>query len=458
METRIIGIDLSVRAAHKAAILDQASNTFISPVVSFHTDPAEMDRLLSIARSGAANDVRLIAVLEATGMAWYPVSVYLSDRGVEVYRVSGQQVADQRRVYQRRAKSDRIDARILARLPLTLSERIYPLILPTNPQMALQRACRELLRLRRQSTSIKLRLQAMDRLVWLELSDILPPDDPRMYWVREHWYDPWQVLEAGEAAIAQSWLQASEEPSADLAWVSALLRQAERATIVYGSRSRIMGDSLLASVLREQSRLEELESQAHWLCLNTIHPLYRQLHPQRYLETIPGIGQNSAAVYIAFIGDIRRFPSLSEFRGWTGMIPYSKQSGDARVSGLHITQAGPDPIKATAFLNAQVARRWDPQIAAVYHNQMTALGKHYLQAICACATHLLDRVYVILRDNRPYELRDVDGTPVDKDVAHRICQKRYLVPDSVRRHTAHRVRQARREMRLEHLYERRSQK
>ena len=93
-----MGIDLSVRAAHKAVVLDVASNKFVSPGVSFHTDPADMDRLLAIARTGASEDVRLIAVLEATGMAWYPVSAYLSDRGVEVYRVSGQQVAGQRRV------------------------------------------------------------------------------------------------------------------------------------------------------------------------------------------------------------------------------------------------------------------------------------------------------------------------------------------------------------------------
>jgi len=458
METRTLGIDLGIRAAHKAVVLDQASNTFVSPVLSFHTDPADMDRLLSIARSGTSDDVRLIAVLEATGMAWYPVSVYLSSKGVEVYRVSGQQVADQRRVYQRRAKSDRIDARILARLPITLSERIHPLFLPTGPQMALQRACRELLRLTRQSTAIKLRLQATDRLAWLELSHVLSAHDPTLCWVREHWYDPWRVLEAGETAIAQAWLEASGESSPDLSWIPALVRQADRVVAVYGSHQRVAYDYLQTSVLREQARLEELQSQAHLLRLNTIRPLYRQLYPQRYLETIPGIGQDSAAIYIAFIGDVRRFPSLREFQGWAGMIPFSKQSGDARASGLRITQAGPDPIKTTSFLNAQVARLRDPQIAAVYYNQMTHLGKHYLKAMCACASHLLDRVYIVLRDNRPYELRDVDGTPVDKHRAYSICQKLYHVPDNVRRRTAHRVRQTRRETRLERRHEQHSQK
>jgi hypothetical protein len=106
-------------------------------------------------------------------------------------------------------------------------------------------------------------------------------------------------------------------------------------------------------------------------------------------------------------------------------------------------------IKAIAFLDAQVARQWDPQIAAIYFKQMMQLGKHHLQAVCACATHLLDRIYAVLREDRPYQLRDVDGTPVSKRDARRICQERYRVPDEVRRRNNHRVRQARRQRRLE---------
>ncbi|MCX7681128.1 MAG: hypothetical protein N2508_04035 [Anaerolineae bacterium] len=40
MDTRIIGIDLAVETAHKAIVLDLASNRFVTPVLTFHTDPA----------------------------------------------------------------------------------------------------------------------------------------------------------------------------------------------------------------------------------------------------------------------------------------------------------------------------------------------------------------------------------------------------------------------------------
>ncbi len=449
MDTRIIGIDLAVTAAHKAIVLDQSSNQFVTGVVRFHTDPAEIEQVLALARAGTSEPVHLVAVLEATGMSWYMVGVYLERAGVEVYRVNGQQVADLRRVYQRHAKSDRIDARVLARLFLLHPERLHRLLLPSAEQMALQRACRELNRQTRRLSAIKRRLLATDQFAWLGLSDLLDPYQQPALWIRETWYDPWRVHQAGESTIADAWRAASPTQPADTQWIAAFCQRAQQVCTLYGHPATLDYAHLQESVRREQSRLQEAQSQAHFLRLRVVRPLYRHLHPQRHLETLPGVGQDSAAVYIAFIGDIRRFPSLAHFRGWSGLTPFSRQSGEAQARGLHITQAGPSLIKATAFLDASVARLYDPQIAVRYHDQMVNLGKHYLQAICACATHLLDRIYVILRDDRPYQLRDIDDTPLTKRRAYDICRQRYHVPDEVRQRNNHRVRQARAEERIE---------
>jgi transposase len=458
MHTRIIGIDLAVTAVHKAIVLDQTSNRFVSKLLKFHTDPAEMDRVLAAARAGAPDDVRLVAVLEATGMAWYSVGVYLERHGVTVYRVNGQQVADLRRVYQRHAKSDRIDARVLARLPLLCPDRLHRCFFPTGPQMALQRACREVARLTEQVAAGKNRVLATDQFAWLGLADVLPPYEAAAFWVRANWYDPWRVLEAGEDAIAEAWRAVLPEQPADTSWVPCLTRRAQRVVALYGDPERLPYSLLQAHLQREQERICTAQAQVHHLRLKVVRPIYRRLHPQRHLESLQGVGQDSAAVYIAFIGDIGRFPSLRDFRGWSGMTPFSRQSGDAQTKGLHISKAGPNLIKATAFLDAQVARLWDPQIAAVYYKQMMVLGKHHLQAVCACATHLLDRIHAILVEDRPYELRDVDGTPVDKHLARQICQEQYLVPEEVRRRNNHRVRKERRERKVERRLNRRKKK
>ena len=96
-------------------------------------------------------------------------------------------------------------------------------------------------------------------------------------------------------------------------------------------------------------------------------------------------------------------------------------------------------------MNAEVARQWDPQIAAIYYDQMVNKGKHHTQAVCRCATHLLDRVRALLRDARPYHLRDVDGTPLSGELPRQICLKRYLVPEDVRKRNSARARKRRRD-------------
>jgi hypothetical protein len=77
-------------------------------------------------------------------------------------------------------------------------------------------------------------------------------------------------------------------------------------------------------------------------------------------------------------------------------------------------------------------RQRDPQLAALYYDQMVHKGKHHNQAICACATHLLDRVLRVLKEDKPYELRDVDGTPISAAQARVIIAERYTVPEEVR--------------------------
>jgi transposase len=439
MEMRIIGIDLAVKAPHRAVVLDQRTNSFISGLFKFRSYPAGLERVLTKAQAGTSADVQVKAVLEATGMAWYPVSVYLERQGAIVYRVNGQQTADLREVYNRYTKNDRLDARVLARLLLVAPESLHRLWIPTGEQQALQRACREVEQLTQLVSAGKNRVQAIDDWAWLGWP-LNAPYGPRARWLRQHWYNPWRVCSAGAEAIADAWRKDHPDNQEEMDWLAALMRRAKQVTELYGSAQQVDYERLQAYVTRQQQRWQRFAAEKHRLRLQRVRPLYRRLRPHRYLETLQGVGQDSAAIYVAFIGDVRRFPSLRHFRGWSGLVPYSRQSGQGQGSGLRLTQAGPDLIKATAYRNAEVARQWDPQIAAIYYRQMMEYGKHHLQAVCACATHLLNRIYALLRDQRPYELQDVDGTPVSKRRARQICLTRYRVPDDVRRRSNNRVR------------------
>jgi transposase len=451
---RTIGIDLAVSAVHKAVVTDESGH-YVSPILSFRSRWAEIQGLVERAREGVEPDHPVQAVMEPTGMAWFTVAVPLHRLGVTVYMVSGQKVKALRRYFKRHASSDRVSARVLAKIPLLDEESLYPLMLPTPDQMACQRGCKQDDWLQKWITAIKNRLTDIDRFAWPGLDMMLPGQfSPAARLFRREWYDPLRVVEAGEEGLCEAFAGLANSDQG-LVWLGGLVDLALEVLSLYGSES-LDYDQLQREVCRNQRVLAQLEQEQAIVNAETVTPTYRQLHPERHLESLYGVGEKGAAVYASFIGQADRFPDNRHFRGWHGLVPESRQSGDAESKGLHISQAGPNLVKKFAYMNANTARRFDPQIAAIYHDQMVHKGKHHNQAVCACATHLLDRVWVVLRDHRPYDLRDVDGTPVTPEQARAIISARYTVPEKVRQQTNRRARKERAEKRLEDQRKRRS--
>ena len=158
---RTIGIDLAVTTAHKAVVAD-AQGHVLTPVFTFHTSPIGLERVLARAREGDPATA-LQVVMEPTGMAWFPIAVFFARHAVPIFLVNSQEVADLRRYYQRHAKSDRIDTRVLVRLPLVNPDKLHRLHLSNATTMACQRACKQLDRLDGQIVALKNRIEAIDR-------------------------------------------------------------------------------------------------------------------------------------------------------------------------------------------------------------------------------------------------------------------------------------------------------
>lgn len=438
MSTRIIGIDLAVTAEHQAAILDPASKQFVVKQMAFRSLPDDLDRLLQRARAGAGAEPEVIVVLEATSMAWHPVGIYLAAHGAQVYRVNGRMTKDLRRVRSPHARSDRIDCQVLANLYNTYPQELDPLYIPSGAQLTLQRACRAFGRRRTALSASDNRLTAYDNWVWQGLSRLVPA--AALPWVRNTWYNPWQVVETGVEDLSSAWRQVPASKDDDGAWIAPWVARAQTLTRLFVTPDTIDYPALMTAIRYELSQQAQAEQEQQRLLSTVILPLYHQLYPACPLPSIYGVGEASAAIYMAFIHTIDRFPNVESFRQWTGMTPTANQSGNAQTKGLPITQAGPSLIKATLFLDANVARQWDPQLARIYYNQMVLYGKHHTQATCAVASHLANRIYAVLKENRPYVLSDLSGAPIAPAAARRLIQERFHVSDDVRGRTNKRLR------------------
>jgi len=430
MVTRVIGIDLAVKGKHTAAIYDPATRTFIAKRLHFRTCPDEMENVLQRARQGAPSDVQIAVMLEATGMSWFPVGLFFHRHGAKVYRLNGRATKAQRKVNWPNGRSDRLDSMTLASMYAALpSRRLIRWKPPSADLMALQRMVRELQRLVEHQTAIILRLQALDQWAWGGWHGLIPK--PYQQWVRSNFYDPWEVLAHGTEALVA--LLRKDYPDAQVDWIPKWVARAQIMQALYANPETVGYKYLSDLSKRELEHLQWLSEQRTKLVEEEFLPLYRRLFPDDVLLSFQGIGERSAAIYHAFIGDVSRFPNGQAFAGWTGMVPRSNQSGESQSPHMPLSKRGPNLIKNTLYQNAEVARQWDVQLAKVYYTQMVKYGKHHTQAVCAVASHLARRIYAVLRDRKPYELRDLKGRPISKKDSRALILKEFQVPESLRK-------------------------
>ena len=131
-----LGIDVACRADHRASLADERGE-FIWSSWKFRTTTTDLERLWAKIPDGASVTV----ILEPTRNAWVPLSAWLQARGATVILVPPEQSADLRDYYNKHTKTDRLDSKVLARLPLLHPEGLRG-IDNLGPAQSLRRAVR----------------------------------------------------------------------------------------------------------------------------------------------------------------------------------------------------------------------------------------------------------------------------------------------------------------------------
>jgi transposase len=121
----------------------------------------------------------------------------------------------------------------------------------------------------------------------------------------------------------------------------------------------------------------------------------KQDKPAEWLMTIPGIGECSAMMLLAEIGDIGRFQDKEALCSYAGLVPRVRESAGKAARG-GITRQGSPWMRWILVEAAQVATRCSP--AAKRYYERLARKKHKHVARVALARKLLIAVYALLRD------------------------------------------------------------
>ena len=133
----------------------------------------------------------------------------------------------------------------------------------------------------------------------------------------------------------------------------------------------------------------------------SIERLDREVHARatadprvKVLTTLPGVGEFTALVMLAEIGDINRFPNARKLASWAGLTPTVRGS-DRTVRHGHISKQGSAWLRWVLNQAAHTAKR-SPEFSATYAAITRRRGKKI--ATIAVARKLLTRAYHLLAD------------------------------------------------------------
>jgi len=124
------------------------------------------------------------------------------------------------------------------------------------------------------------------------------------------------------------------------------------------------------------------------------------------LTSLPGVGWITAAHAVARLGDWRQIKNVRQIAGFLGLVSSEHSTGDKENRGA-ITRSGDSRLRNKLVQCAWVAINKDPELRAFYRSVFVRQPKKVAarKAIVAVARKLTIRMYVVLKEQRPYIIR-----------------------------------------------------
>jgi transposase len=383
------GIDVAKRV-HTAALLNEQGKAQ-APGFAVQNSRTGLDHLLHVLEP-YRGDIHI--GLEATGHYWLPLYDVLTRAGYEVIVLNPLQVSAFRKSGIRKVKNDRIDAIWIADFIRMSDQPAASHEVPVLLQL------RELSRFR----------------VWL--SEQIGDCKRKVLTIVERVFPEYEELFSSifvrsSRAMLQEAISPQEFADFDLQELTALLRktsygrfgEAKARQIQQQARQSIGIDFLEGAVhvemrclMTQLDLLEEQKSDVE----KALEELMQSI-PQ-YITTIPGIAVPTGAAILAEIGDISRFASEEKLVAYAGIDASVHQSGQFNGTQMRMSKRGSPYLRLALWQAASMAVRHNEELKTYYQKKRKE-GKAHGTALGAVCRKLLIRVYVILKENRPYVVK-----------------------------------------------------
>lgn len=383
-----VGIDIG-KFRHQAAFLDHNGKALCASLAFDNTEEGFSRFFQAL---GEAPDPPVIG-MEATGHYWLNLYTALLNRDIQAHVINPIQTDAVRRMNIRKTKTDSVDCRYIAQV-LRLGE--YSDVSVQSADIAeLKQLCRYRYGLVDTVSAIKNQIVGLLDRIFPEyhtlFSDVFGKTSMELL---KRYTSPDAISRVPTKRLAELLNKYSRGRFSE-----------EKALQIKDACKHSVGVSgtNAAFVFQLQLQLQQIDfMQAHIALLEEqIHSIYQRF--PCFLHTIKGVGELSAAVILAEIGDFSRFDHPKKLVAFAGIDPSVHQSGSFTASHAKMSKRGSPYLRRALWNAAESASRFNP-LFVEYYQKKRADGKDHMTAVGATARKLCFVCFAILRDSRPFSL------------------------------------------------------
>ncbi len=120
------------------------------------------------------------------------------------------------------------------------------------------------------------------------------------------------------------------------------------------------------------------------------------------LDSIPGVGETTAALFLAEIVDITQYKSARQVAAFAGLVPRERRSGTSIRGKVRLSKIGNARLRKALYFPAMTALRCSDFFKA-WSKGMRERGKCKMSVIGAAMRKLIHLAYGVLKTGKPFD-------------------------------------------------------
>jgi transposase len=196
-------------------------------------------------------------------------------------------------------------------------------------------------------------------------------------------------------------------PPPELRELQALVRRLESLVEMRTMEENRLSSGVTVEAVRESveeliAHLAEQIKRTEALIRSSIdsHPGLRS--QRELLDSIPGVGEATAAVLLAEVPDLKEYRSARQVAAFAGLVPRERQSGSSVRGRVRLSKIGNARLRKALYFPAVTALRCSPFFQA-WADGLRARGKSKMAVIGAAMRKLVHLAYGVLKSGKPFD-------------------------------------------------------